>query len=317
MLAIPLVADDEPLGVLVFGDHRAGRFASGVAEEAPVLGSLAAATLRNLEVLAKLQDANEQLRRVAALKDQFLANVSHDLRTPLNVIIGYAQLAIEETFGAVDDAQRDVWTRVLASARQQLALVEDLLDISRLELGTLAVTLQPVAVAPLFEEMKFVASTLVRQKDVRVRVGAVAPGLTVHADPNRMRQILTNLLSNAAKFTDVGEIELTAMAGDGTVRIAVRDTGAGIDPQHHGLVFEPFRQIAGERAMLGAGLGLGIARHLATLMHGTLSVVSAVGRGSTAYSATASTATSRRSCNTATRTSPTIAARPSTCSGCS
>src|SRR5689334_23343225 len=129
--------------------------------------------------------------------------------------------------------------------------------------------------------MEFLATSLVRDKPVRVAVDPVPLDLWVHADANRLRQILTNLLSNAAKFTDAGSIGVRATRGSGTVAIDVWDTGIGIPPSAQEAIFEPFRQVDGERAALGTGLGLAIARRLATLMQGSLSVRSVLGEGST------------------------------------
>ena len=281
ILAIPLIGTEGRAGVLVLGDPRPRRFDPLVVEEAPVLGALAGAVLRNLELLGQLHASNEQLQRVSTLKDQFLATVSHDLRTPLNVIIGYAQLALENSFGVPDAELRNVIERMLASANQQLNLVEDLLDLSRLELDSLTVKLTRVALAPVFEEMEFLATSLVRQKPVRVAVEPVAPGLCVEADPYRLKQILTNLLSNAAKFTDEGTIRLRAIAGAPMIGIEVSDTGIGIPAGEQEAIFEPFRQVDDHRAELGTGLGLAIVRRLTALMGGTLALDSTLGRGST------------------------------------
>jgi signal transduction histidine kinase len=170
---------------------------------------------------------------------------------------------------------------MVASARQQLALVEDLLDFSRIELNTLNVRPCDVPLAPLFAEMEFVLASMVRHKPVRAIVHPVAAGLGVHADRERLRQILTNLLGNAAKFTAAGAIELHAQANDAVVRIGVRDTGPGIAAEHLEAIFEPFRQVDSALSGLGAGLGLAISRQLSTLMGGALAVESTAGRGST------------------------------------
>ncbi|MBI3769730.1 MAG: GAF domain-containing protein [Deltaproteobacteria bacterium] len=276
VLAIPLIASEGPIGVLVFGALRPRRFRPNVVEEAPLLGALAAAVLHNAALMGQLHDSNQRLGRLSALKDQFLANVSHDLRTPLNVIIGYAQLALEDTFGAPPTQLREILERMLSSARQQLVLVQDLLDVSRLELNGLAVKLAPMSLAPLFVDMEFLATSLVRHKPVRVVVDLPDQNVWVHADADRLRQILTNLLANAAKFTDEGTIGLGVVGEAEHVRIDVVDSGIGIPTDELESIFEPFRQVDGARA----GLGLAIAHRLTQLMHGTLTVESTLGRGS-------------------------------------
>ena len=283
LLAIPLVGSGgEVAGVLVIGDTaRRRHFDSGVADEARILGALAATVLRNLELMTQLHETNAELRRVSSLKDQFLANVSHDLRTPLNVIIGYGQLAQEGSFGTPPAELDDVLGRMIASARQQLTLVEDLLDFSRIELDTLTVRLADVALAPLFAEMEFMLASMLRNRPIRGVVATIAPDLAVHADGDRLRQILINLLSNAAKFTTSGIIEVDAVQVDGSIRVAVRDTGMGIAAENHERIFESFRQVENASSALGAGLGLAIARRLSTLMGGSLTVESALGAGAT------------------------------------
>jgi two-component system sensor histidine kinase ChiS len=215
------------------------------------------------------------------VKDQFLANVSHDLRTPLNVIIGFAQLALEDTFGAPPAELRPILERIVASARQQLALVHDLLDVSRLELNGLQVKPAPIALDALLIDMELLATNLVGQKPVRVVVDRVSADAWIHADADRVRQVLTNLVGNAAKFTDEGTIAIRVDVRAADVRIDVADTGVGIAAADLEEIFEPFRQVDGGRARLGAGLGLAIARGLAARMDGTLTVTSTLGIGST------------------------------------
>ena len=282
LLAIPLADAEGVGGVLVVGHgQRSRHFDPRMVDEARVLGALAATVLRNLDLLERLHDANAELRRVSALKDQFLANVSHDLRTPLNIIVGYGQLAREGTFGCVPEQLEEILARIVGSGREQLRLVEDLLDLSRMELNTLSVSPAPVPLAPLFADLEFALVGMLRDRPVRGIVRAPAASLVVYADGDRLRQILVNLLGNAAKFTETGTIELEAARGGDVVAIAVRDTGAGIAAEDHARFFEPFRQVEGAAARLGAGLGLAIARRLATLMDGTLTVESAVDLGST------------------------------------
>jgi signal transduction histidine kinase len=282
LLAVPVAGGEGIRGVLVIGDARHRRhFDPRVADEASVLGALAAAALRNLDLMTRLYETNAELRRVSTLKDQFLANVSHDLRTPLNIIIGYGQLAQEETFGSVPPDLRDTLGRMVASAREQLTLVEDLLDLSRIELNSLSVKLTAVPLGPLFAEMEFLLASMLADRPVRAVVQPPPPDLAVCADRDRLRQILANLLGNAVKFTHAGTIELRADRDTTCVRIGVRDTGIGIAPADHEHVFEPFRQVEGAHARLGAGLGLAISRRLSTLMNGALTIESALGAGST------------------------------------
>lgn len=279
-LAIPLASSEGPMGVMVFRGLRDPQML-GVAGEARILGALAAAVLRNLDLLHRLNNANTELRRANIMKDQLLANASHDLRTPLNVIIGYGQLALEGAFGEAPPELQGIIERMVSSACDQLTLVEDLLNLSRIELNILTVKPMHIPLRPLFREMQFVLESLVQNKSVAPVVENVSDDLWVVADPDRLRQILTNLLGNAAKFTEHGSIELRAIPEETRVRIAVRDSGIGIAPEHHQAIFEPFCQIDEKRAPSGAGLGLAIARRLTNNMNGTLTVESRLGEGST------------------------------------
>lgn len=282
VLAVPLVSSEGPGGVLLFrGLPDPQTVGAGMAGEARILGALAAAVLRNLDLLARLHTANTELRRANVLKDQLLANASHDLRTPLNVIIGYGQLALEGSFGEPPEELHHIISRMVSSACEQLTLVEDLLDLSRIELNILSLRPLNVPIAPLFSEMEFMVSSLLKDRPVRTVVRAVDPQLHAYADPDRLRQILINLVSNAAKFTDEGFIELSAAADGRRIRVSVRDSGIGIAPEDQRGIFEPFSQANEDRAASGAGLGLAISRRLAHMMNGTLTVESELGRGST------------------------------------
>lgn len=281
-LAIPLAGEEGPAGVLFFRKRsHSPEGWPGMAGDAKILGALAGAVLRNLDLMARLHSANAELRRANILKDQLLANASHDLRTPLNVIIGYGQLALEGTFGEPTEELRDAIERMVKSACDQLTLVEDLLNLSRIELNILPVRPVDVALAPLFSELEFMIANLVRDRPIRPLVAPLPPDLCVRADPDRLRQILSNLINNAAKFTDAGFIELSAWREGHRVHVAVRDTGIGIAPEHHSIIFDPFTQVDEKRAQMGTGLGLAIARRLAHMMGGSLTVESELGVGST------------------------------------
>jgi len=283
-IAIPLMGPEGPVGVLLFRQiSDPSRRWPGMVGDARILGALAGAVLRNLDLLARLHGANAELRRANTLKDQLLANASHDLRTPLNVIIGYGQLALEGTFGPTPSELHDVIRRMVKSACEQLTLVEDLLNLSRIELNILPIKPTDVPLSSLFSEMEFMVAGLVQDRPIRPVVEPVPAPLRVHADPDRLRQILTNLITNAAKFTDSGVIELRARSEGPRVQFMVRDTGIGIAPEHQQAIFDPFTQVNAERAQKGTGLGLAIARRLANMMGGSLTVESELGEGSTFY----------------------------------
>jgi signal transduction histidine kinase len=270
VLMIPLVDDTGPLGVLALYDlDHPRRFGAADEEDARIFATIATAALRKALLIDALTRANNA-------KNEFLASVSHDLRTPLNIITGYAQLLREETFGPVASEQQAVLDRILRTASDQLSLINDLLDLARIEQGKLAWTPQPMAIASLVPSLDDMMRMLLHDRPVRFEAN-VSPDLIAHADPERVRQILVNLLTNAAKFTNEGCVRLLAAADGDTVRVSVEDTGPGIDPAVREHVLEPF--VHGTSAGAGTGLGLAIVARLLEVMRGTIAIASEPGRG--------------------------------------
>ncbi|MGZ8469911.1 MAG: sensor histidine kinase [Gemmatirosa sp.] len=237
-----------------------------------------------------LEEARGRAEAASRAKSDFLATMSHELRTPLNAILGYADLLAMGLPGAVSDGQGRYFTRIEASGRHLLALIDDVLDVSKIEAGELTVDRRPSELVDVVEA----ALTLVRpQADAKgVALAAPAPeacaALRYVGDPDRVRQVLVNLLSNAVKFTpEGGRVDVTCgVEGDGAapqIAVAVRDTGIGIPAEQHARIFEPFVQVNGglSRRVGGTGLGLAISRQLVHLMGGEITVESAPGAGST------------------------------------
>jgi signal transduction histidine kinase len=272
-------------------------FAAGVQSATPLpmnflgLGTIGALSVGGAAFLAHhrralweqteaLRAANTALAEANRVKNQFIANVSHELRTPLSIIIGYTDLLQEGGFGCLPADAHEPMERVARNARSLVRLVADLLDLARIEAGHLEVRLGSVELGPLFGEMALFVEPYLDGKDVRFRC-ELEDATRVTADRGSLEQILVNLLSNAAKFTEHGEIQLSAQRGaDGTVTIAVRDTGAGIDAAELPRIFQPFGQGAVGKRLGGIGIGLSLSASLAHAMGGELTVISEVGRGS-------------------------------------
>ena len=229
----------------------------------------------------ELRATNAALAEASAAKNQFLASVSHELRTPLNIIVGYTDLLIEGHFGLLPGDAVDALERIARNSGSLVYLINDLLDLSRMEAGRLLMRLEPVQLGPVFAQMtEFVRSPL-DSKDVHFEA-TQSTSLSVVADRHRLEQILVNLLSNAVKFTEHGEIQLRAEAsGESTVTIQVQDSGVGIASSEVQRIFEPFSQGESGRQRGGVGIGLSLSSRLATAMGGELSVRSEIGRGST------------------------------------
>jgi signal transduction histidine kinase len=232
--------------------------------------------------LIDVSDANRTLHERAVRKDEFLASVSHELRTPLNVVLGYVDLLLDDSFGALEIGQRDILHRITKNASNLSQLINDLVDLSRIEAHRMRIEMEPVDVASLFADLRAVMEVLLAGRDVAFRSTIAAGCDRVDADPDRLKQIVSNLLVNAVKFTERGRIDLAAVSvADGVVEISVTDTGIGIPSAQHRAIFEPFRQVHDRaRRTPGAGLGLSIASRLATLMKGSLRVSSTPGEGS-------------------------------------
>jgi PAS domain S-box-containing protein len=240
--------------------------------------------LERERLLAQERETVERLRQVDRMKSQFLANMSHELRTPLNSIIGYSEVLLDGTDGDLsEEAQEDVQI-IHSSGRHLLAVINDILDLAKIEAGEMRMDREYVRLRDALDEIVRSAQVLVKDKPVTLRWMEDDPVETVYADPVRLRQIIMNLVSNAAKFTERGSITIRyGLDSASHAYIAVTDTGIGIDEAHLSEIFEQFRQVDGSstRRAGGTGLGLTITRHLVHLHGGKIAVHSKPGAGST------------------------------------
>jgi signal transduction histidine kinase len=234
-----------------------------------------------VDTALKAYDQLAQLHIAERLKTELLANVSHEFRTPLNVILGYMELLRDGTFGACPPEVLPVFDKVLANAAYLLELSEEFLDLSRIEAGSIAVRRDVVPVVPMLRELAESFALLVRGRPVTFRAEIPDELPVVAGDGAKLRVVFQNLLANALKFTKEGEIRLTARTHDnGTTLVTVSDTGPGIAPEHHEAIFEIFRQLSPcEGQSKGVGLGLALARRFARMMDGEITVQSQVGVG--------------------------------------
>ena len=244
------------------------------------------------EATAELAQQNELLRRqqigleqASALKSQFLANMSHEFRTPLNAILGYTHMLLNGVTGAVSETQKKGLTRIDSNSRHLLALINDILDITRIEAGRMPLNVTSFAIPELVNEVMSELEPIIKRSNLEVSARAAGKLPTLKSDRQKVKQIVLNLLSNALKFTPEGSVTITARydARSRMINIAVRDTGVGIAADDQVKVFEDFRQLDSSpaRGYGGTGLGLSICRRLAQMLEGTIELESAVGRGST------------------------------------
>ena len=244
------------------------------------------------EATAELAEQNELLRRqhieleqASALKSQFLANMSHEFRTPLNAILGYTHMLLNNVTGPVTDPQRKSLTRIDSNARHLLALINDILDITRIEAGRMPLTVTSFAVGDLVAEVMAELEPIIRRSNLSVVSKAKGPLPKLRSDRQKVKQIVLNLLSNALKFTPSGSVTIRAAYDrrGKQMAISVRDTGIGIAREDQAKVFEDFRQLDSSptRGYGGTGLGLSICRRLSQMLGGTIDLASTQGGGST------------------------------------
>ena len=237
-----------------------------------------------LALYAELETQAEALRRASDLKSSFLSNVSHELRTPIASVINLARLLLDEELGggALDAEQRLQIGYIARAGETLLEMVNSLLDLARIEAGRMDVSVRPVVVADLLATMRGMFRPLVTRAEVTLVIEEPPTDLTMKSDEGKIAQILRNLVANALKFTERGEIRVRASEEDGWVTFIVSDTGIGIPPEHQERVFQEFEQVSGplQAKARGVGLGLPLSRSLAELLGGTLTLASGTGEGS-------------------------------------
>jgi signal transduction histidine kinase len=283
VLTVPMTGGDVARGIVLFR-RTPGEFGERVVTLMRTLADQSKVAIANAHLFREIEEKGRLLEVANQHKSEFLANMSHELRTPLNAIIGFSEVLLQRMFGELNPKQEEYLQDVLSSGRHLLSLINDILDLSKVEAGRMELELAR------FDLPQALQDTL-----VLVRERAVRHGIELHldadprlgalvADERKLKQVMLNLLSNAVKFTpEGGRVEVRAMPVNGAVEISVADTGIGIAPENQELIFEEFRQVGGDYAHKreGTGLGLTLARKLVELHGGRLWVKSQVGQGST------------------------------------
>jgi signal transduction histidine kinase len=281
---VPLMREERIIGGLVVRRREPGEFSVELVDLLETFAAQSALAIENARLFREIQDKGRQLEVASRHKSEFLANMSHELRTPLNAIIGFSEVLAERMFGEVNEKQAEYLQDILASGRHLLSLINDILDLSKVEAGRLELELGRFHLPTALDN----ALTLVRERASRHGIAldvAVDAGLgDVVGDERKIRQILLNLLSNAVKFTpEGGRVGVAATTAAGVITISVSDTGIGIAPEDQEAIFDEFRQVGRDdtRKQEGTGLGLTLAKKFVELHGGQIGVRSQLGQGST------------------------------------
>jgi GAF domain-containing protein len=283
LLAVPLLRDEHLIGGLTVTRKAPGEFPSETIDLLTTFATQSALAIQNARLFREIEDKSRQLETASKHKSQFLANMSHELRTPLNAILGYTELIADRIYGEVPEKMREVLERVEKSGRHLLGLINDILDLSKIEAGQLTLGLTEYSMADVVQSAAISVGALAAEKKLALTV-SIDPDLPFgHGDPRRLTQVVLNLVGNALKFTDAGRVAVRASRVNDTFLVEVADTGPGIAPEDQAKIFEEFQQAetATTRAKGGTGLGLAIARRIIEMHGGRLSVQSTLGQGST------------------------------------
>jgi GAF domain-containing protein len=283
LLSVPLLREEQIIGSLSLTRKAPGEYSPEVIEVLKTFATQSALAIQNARLFREIADKSRQLEVASRHKSEFLANMSHELRTPLNAIIGFSEVLNERMFGELNPKQEEYLKDIHASGQHLLSLINDILDLSKIEAGRMELELTDFDLPAAMDN----AVTLIRERAGRRGITlqtAVGDRVgVIRGDERKIRQVLLNLLSNAIKFTpEGGRIEVGAALADGAVEVSVSDTGVGIAPEDQEAVFEEFRQVGASAAKQeGTGLGLALCRKFIELHGGTIRVTSAVGAGST------------------------------------
>jgi signal transduction histidine kinase len=283
LLAAPMLREDGAIGCILLRKPEPGAFTPRQIELLETFAAQAVIAIENVRLFTEIQEKSHQLEVASQHKSQFLANMSHELRTPLNAIIGYTEMMADGLYGEVGAKAQSVLERVQNNGRHLLGLINDVLDLSKIEAGQLTLTVEQYSTADMVATVLSATESLARTKGLALR-SSVAPGLpTGNGDARRLTQVLLNLVGNAIKFTDSGFVEVRATQSGDCFEFAVVDSGFGIAPADQARIFDEFQQVdnSSTRKKGGTGLGLSISRKIVELHGGRISVASEVGKGST------------------------------------
>jgi signal transduction histidine kinase len=285
LLVLPLVGAEGVVGALVVRRKQPGAFPKQTTDLLQTFAAQSVLAIQNARLFGEIGEKSHQLEVASQHKSQFLANMSHELRTPLNAILGYTELILDEIYGEIPQKASAVLARVQTNGKHLLGLINDVLDLSKIEAGQLVLSLADYSIKDVVNGVFSVVESLANAKNLALKIEAASDLPTGRGDERRLTQVILNLVGNAIKFTDEGEVKIIATAADGAYTVAVRDTGPGIDTDDQAKIFEEFQQAdsSATKKKGGTGLGLSIARRIVEMHGGRLWVESAAGEGATFF----------------------------------
>jgi len=283
LLSVPLLREDKLIGGLVVRRRAPGKFEKETVELLQNFATQSTLAIQNARLFREIEEKGRELEIASKHKSEFLANMSHELRTPLNAILGYTELIIDKIYGDVPEKIREVLERLQENGRHLLGLINQVLDLSKIEAGRLTLSLNDYSMREVVQTVFSAVEPLAAEKNLALKVTVPSDLEPGKGDEQRIAQVLLNLVGNAIKFTEKGEVRVEVTTSDGTFLVSVSDTGPGLSEADQEKIFEEFHQAdsSSTREKGGTGLGLSIAKRIIEMHGGRIWVESILGKGST------------------------------------